>query len=172
MDKPLITPKTKIAEILDAYPELEEVLIASAPQFKKLKNPVLRKTVAKITSIGQAAAIGGLKTEDLVNRLRKAVGQENLESYEDSRNKYQTRKPDWFSQSDVSGRIDIRDMLHAGEQPVYEALSRLRQLKEKEILEIIAPFVPAPLIDKSNSLGYKHWLQKLSDDEFRVYFTK
>ena len=34
-----------------AYPELEEVLIGLAPPFKKLKNPLLRKSVAKIATI-------------------------------------------------------------------------------------------------------------------------
>ncbi|MEO2194672.1 MAG: DUF1858 domain-containing protein [bacterium] len=41
-----ITPSTKVAELLAAYPELEAVLIGMAPPFKKLKNPVLRRSVA------------------------------------------------------------------------------------------------------------------------------
>lgn len=43
MEKLIITPKTKIYDLLESYPHLEAVLIATAPQFKKLKNPVLRK---------------------------------------------------------------------------------------------------------------------------------
>jgi hypothetical protein len=46
------------------------------PAFKKLKNQVFRKTVAKIAKLQQAAAIGGVKTEELINRLRKEIGQE------------------------------------------------------------------------------------------------
>ena len=34
-----ITPSTKVSELLDAYPELEETLIGIAPPFKKLGNP-------------------------------------------------------------------------------------------------------------------------------------
>jgi hypothetical protein len=49
MENLIISPKTKIYELLEAYPQLEETLIALAPPFKKLKNPVLRKTIAKIT---------------------------------------------------------------------------------------------------------------------------
>ncbi len=59
MEKLIITPKTKIYDLLESYPELEDVLLSSAPEFKKLKNPVLRKTIARITNIGQAATIGG-----------------------------------------------------------------------------------------------------------------
>jgi len=55
---------------------LEDILIEIAPAFKKLKNPVLRETIAKIAKLQQAASIGGIQTEELINRLRKAVGQE------------------------------------------------------------------------------------------------
>jgi TusA-related sulfurtransferase len=68
--------------------------------------------------------------------------------------------------------IDIRDMLHAGEQPVHEVLSAIKKLNENDILKIIAPFIPAPLLDKSFSLKYKHWLNKKSVEEYCVYFTK
>jgi len=35
MEKLIITPKTKIYDLLEAYPELEDTLISSAPEFKK-----------------------------------------------------------------------------------------------------------------------------------------
>ena len=40
MDNLIITPRTKVYELLQAYPELEDLLIELAPVFKKLKNPV------------------------------------------------------------------------------------------------------------------------------------
>jgi hypothetical protein len=51
-------------------------------------------------------------------------------------------------------------------------LSSIKKLGDKAILEIIAPFIPAPLIDKSISLGYHHWLNKKGKGDFRVYFRK
>ena len=78
--KLIITPQTKIAELLDAYPDLENVLIDLAPAFKKLQNPVLRKTVARVTSIRQAAAIGKIPVETVVNKLSGLTGQGKLEN--------------------------------------------------------------------------------------------
>ena len=75
-----ITPSTKVGALLDRYPELEEVLIGIAPPFKKLKNPMLRKSVAKVASLRQAAAAARLPVEDLVNKLRASIGQEPLVS--------------------------------------------------------------------------------------------
>ena len=152
MEKLIITPKTKIYDLLESYPELEDILISSAPEFKKLKNPILRKTIARITNISQAATIGGLNVEELVNRLREKAGQGNIEQLDDTGMKYLTICPDWFKKEAVVSTIDIREMLNRDEQPVHEVLSAIKRLKENEILEIIAPFIPAPLLDKTLSL--------------------
>ena len=46
-----ITPQTMVGDMLENYPELEDKLIEIAPVFKKLKNPILRKTVAKVATV-------------------------------------------------------------------------------------------------------------------------
>ena len=172
MNKIIITPKTKISDLLDAYPQLEDVLIAQAPQFSKLRNPLLRKTIAKVTTLSQAAAVGGLKVEDLVNALRKEAGQTELLDYALTQIAYITKKPSWFNKRKVVETIDVRDMLHEGEQPVHIVLSAIKKLNKKEILEVIAPFLPAPLLDKAIGLGYKHWINEISEEEIYVYFKR
>lgn len=171
MENLIITPKTKIYDLLESYPQLEDMLIDSAPQFKKLKNPVLRKTITRITNLSQAATIGGLNVEDLINRLRAEIGQSTLKSFEAEQANYNTIKPEWYKESEIENTIDIRDMLHAGEQPVHEVLSAIKKLGNNKILVVIAPFIPAPLLDKSLSLNHKHWLEKRSEEEYWVYFT-
>ena len=168
----IITPKTKIYDLLEAYPELEDILISSAPEFKKLKNPILRKTITRITNIGQAATVGGLDVQDLVNSLREKVGQGNIDQLDDTGIKYVTASPAWFKEESVVNTIDINEMLNKGEQPVHEVLAAIKELGENKILEIIASFIPAPLLDKTLSLEYKHWLKKISEREFRIYFMK
>ena len=54
---------------------------------------------------------------------------------------------------------------------MHEILSQAKQLNDGEIPEIIAPFIPAPLIDKTLSLGYRHWLKEAPAEEFRVYLN-
>jgi len=68
--------------------------------------------------------------------------------------------------------MEISDMLNAGVQPVHEVLSALKQLKEDQILQINAPFIPAPLIDKAIGVGYDYWISEVAEDEFLVYFRK
>lgn len=170
MEKLIITPKTKIYDLLEAYPELEDPLITAAPQFKKLKNPILRKTIARVTTLSQAATIGGIKVEALVNTLREAAGQEGAHFTSEEEKSYNYERPDWFSGEAVAATIDIREMLNAGEQPVHEVLSAIKKLEAGQLLEIIAPFLPAPLIDKASGLGYAHWIVDNGTEEFRIYF--
>lgn len=64
-----INPSTTIHELLDAYPELEEKLISIAPPFKKLNNPLLRKSIAKVATIKQISSVGNIQLNELVNTL-------------------------------------------------------------------------------------------------------
>jgi hypothetical protein len=170
MSELIITPKTKILELIENFPQLEDVLIEYTPAFKKLKNPVLRRTVAKIATLQQAAAVGNVKVEDLINRLRKEIGQDLYLG--ESKSRYIVEKPDWFAVSLVESDFDAKKMLAAGEQPVNQVIADLTKLKSGKIYKLIAPFLPAPLIDKATSLGIKHWIEKLDDQNFNVYFFK
>ncbi len=172
MEPLIITPKTKIFDLLAAFPKLEAVLIELAPQFSKLKNPVLRNTIAKITTLSQAAVIAGLKVDVLVNRLRGEVGQSTVETLTAEGGHYNTIRPDWFQEQFIVRHILIAEMLAAGEQPVHEVLGAIHKLEGGEILQVTAPFIPAPLLDKSLSMGCRHWLHAVSDNLFEIYFAK
>lgn len=165
--KLIITPKTKVFDLLEAYPQLESTLIRYAPAFSKLQNPLLRKTVGKIATLQQAAVVGGVKVVDLINTLRKEVGQEAA-SFENGA-AYKTEMPAWFHPEDVVSQLDVREMINAGEQPVNQVISDLKNLKKGEIYKLISSFIPAPLIDKAKSLGMNYWVQK-NDDLYFVFF--
>lgn len=168
--KLIITPKTKVLQLIETYPQLEDVLINYVPAFKNLKNPILKKTIAKIATLQQAAAVGNVKVEDLINILRKKVGQDTVEV--SNENSHNTKQPEWFDLSKVKPELDVREMLNRGEQPVNRVIAELNQLNTDEIYKIIAPFVPAPLIDKALSIGVEHWIKKEAEDLFIVYFKK
>ena len=63
-------------------------------------------------------------------------------------------------------------LLKLNRSPVHEVLSAIKQLREGQVLKIIAPFIPAPLIDKTRSLNYDHWLDKQEGEEYWVYFLR
>ncbi len=166
----MITPKTKVLQLIEAYPQLEDVLIDYVPAFKKLKNPILRKTVAKVATLQQAAAVGNVKIEDLINRLRKEVGQDAFSGGESG--SYQTAKPDWFAETKITRELDVREMLSKGEHPVNQVMADLNGMPAGSIYKLTAPFLTAPLIDKAASIGVKHWVKKENEELFYIYFYK
>ena len=129
-DRPAITPSTKVAALLDCYPQLEDVLIEIAPPFKKLKNPILRKSVAKVAPLRQAA-LDGIEVE--------------VDSY-------RTEQPDWFHRERIRESIDERKS-DPDKMPLVGLAHAARGLKQEEIVELITTFLPAPGIDIMREQG-------------------
>jgi hypothetical protein len=155
-----ITAKTKVAALLEHHPELEDVLIEMAPPFKKLRNPVLRKSVAKVTSLRQAAAVGKISVEAMVNTLRVAVGQDPLgtEAIVDS-GSYFSSQPDWFDRKMVVATL-VEEELDPGVMPLNPLIRRATELAEGEILELVTDYLPAPGIDIMKGKGFLVWTEE------------
>ncbi|NOY22061.1 MAG: DUF1858 domain-containing protein [Acidobacteria bacterium] len=161
-EKTAITPDTKVGTLLDNFPELEPVLMALSPKFEKLKNPVLRKTVAKVANLRQVAKVGDVALPLLINELRRAAGMEEMPV--DTDNPEDTALPSWLNAADPFETMDIRDNIDAGEQPISIVMKKLNTLNAGEILKIIAPFEPAPLIDLAKGKGFAVHLQKENEN--------
>jgi hypothetical protein len=170
MTKSLITPKSKVLQVIEDYPQLEDVLINYVPAFKNLKNPILRKTVARVATLQQAAAIGNVKVEELINHLRKEVGQD---LFTDSTSKdYNLIKPVWYAPEKIVTEFNAKELLAKGEHPVNQVMADLKALQTGAIYKFIAPFMPAPLIDKASGLEVEHWIVKETDESYIIYFHK
>jgi len=147
-----IQPSTKVAQLLDAYPELEDLLIRMAPPFKKLKNPILRKSVAKVATLKQAAIVGRLDLSSMINLLREAVGQAPLDATETiSEDDYLGTSPAWFNQSCVASSIDDR-VGDSDAMAINRVLTALRELNERQVVELTTTFLPAPGIDAARRM--------------------
>ena len=68
-----LSPKTKVEELLSAYPFLKDYLIKLDPHFKSLDNPLLRKTLGKVATLSKVAMVGGIEIEGLVAGIREEI---------------------------------------------------------------------------------------------------
>jgi len=169
-----ITPDTKVGALLDAYPELEEVLIGIAPVFKKLRNPALRRTVARLTSLRQAAKVGGISLGEMIGTLRTAAGLEEAweedggsESPGDSKT-----RPDWLDACEAIETHDARGEIEAGGHPLPTVLAAVEGLGAGQAFAIVTPFVPAPMIDKVAQRGFQTWTEQRGPEHFVTYFVR
>jgi len=143
-----IAPTTKVADLLDSWPELEEVLIAQAPAFRRLKNPVLRRTVARVATLEQAAGVGGVAVRDLVTALRRAagLGDDDADATGGASGSG-TTPPAWLDTVRIVETIDAEALLDKGEVPLARVNARARALQPGEALLVVSSFRPVPLLD-------------------------
>lgn len=165
-----ITPRTKVGELLDAFPGLEQVLLDISPVFAKLKNPVLRKTVARVATLQQAAIVGGMPVEELVNRLRSAAGQDDVSGFDNVPVYVSSPIPEWYAETDITDLFDASRMINSGESPMNEVLERAKNLEPSRILELRTPFIPAPILELLVGKGYLVWSRQ--DDNGVSSFIK
>jgi hypothetical protein len=165
-----ITPATKVAELLESWPELEDVLIAQAPAFRRLRNPVLRRTVARVATLEQAAGVGGVPVRDLVAALRRAAGLDGDATPEnDTSTAAPASQPAWLDPSRVVETIDAEALLDAGEVPLPRVNARARELRPTEILRVLSLFRPLPLTDALAAQGFPTFVREASPGRFETF---
>jgi DUF438 domain-containing protein len=73
-----ITPKTTVHTLLKEYPFLLDFLAGYHPEFKKLTNPVLRRTVGRMATLDAVAEQGNVPlnrlTDDIATEIEKHTG--------------------------------------------------------------------------------------------------
>jgi DUF438 domain-containing protein len=62
--------------------------------------------------------------------------------------------PAWAAASAATHTLDARPMLEAGEHPVGQIMGLLASLSGEEVLQLVTPFVPDPLIERAKGRGY------------------
>jgi hypothetical protein len=152
----------KVADLLESWPELEEVLIAQAPAFRRLRNPVLRRTVARVASLEQAAGVGGVPVRELVAALRRAAGIPDAAAVEGdaSGGSAPQTPPEWLDRGRVTDVLDAEALLDAGEVPLTRVGARARALGPGELLRIDSGFRPVPLLEALAKQGYRCFVRE------------
>lgn len=68
-----IGPRTRIGPLLDTYPFLTEVLAGYAPEFGRLRNPIMRKTLGSVATLSMAAGLGGVELDALIDKVAETI---------------------------------------------------------------------------------------------------
>lgn len=152
----IVSPATRIGPLLDAHPELEEVLTNLSPEFRRLRNPLLRRTVARVATLEQAAKIGNVPVRELVGRLRQALGQSSPEADPVPAGDAEADPtPLWVAGATPSFTLSAEEILGSGRTPVAVVSDRLAAAAPGQVVLLEAPFNPAPLVDAVKTKGYE-----------------
>ena len=158
----MIAPDTTVAALLAAYPGLENELVAAAPAMARLKNPVLRAAFAESATVAKIAEMAGLDACDLVKRLRSmaGLGDEAVAG-----------APAWVDESRIRFDIDAGAMLEQGVHPIGRVRESAAQLGPGELLRLISPFRPDPLLEAMRRSGMEVWCGEVSPGRFATFMT-
>lgn len=157
-----IQAHTKLFDLLASYPELEEKIVEIAPPFKNLRNPVLRKTVARLATLEKVAQIGNLEVGVFINALRRKAGQPELSQNVKPDPEWQPGDPDWIREEPVQ-IVDGTEMLNRGEHPLNRINALIREVDPGKIILLKTNFKPVPLIDEMNKQHHEVFSKNLTD---------
>ncbi len=160
---------TKISKILKEKPEAINVIANINVNFKKLQNPILRRSLATRVSVKDAAKIGKVKVNDFLKSLEKigfeveyiqAVDEKNLELH--------IMPPDFSDKEIIT--LDVRPIIAEGKDPFGYINKAAKQIESNQILLIINDFEPIPLIEYLIDKSFVHWMKQDKDGNYLTYF--
>lgn len=169
-----ISPDTKIAALLKAEPRALDAIVSLAPAFEKLRNPVLRKVMASVTTIAMAAKIGGREVSDFYRVLQPLGFDPPTITAQSQQQAIKTT--DSFSPGDIAADaleiLDVRPVIASGEDPLQLILKRVESLPEGHALQIINSFEPVPLLKLLQKKGFETHSEQVADNLYHATFRK
>lgn len=171
----LINAQTKIATLLKHHPDALETIVSIEPDFKKLRNPILRKLMAGRTSIAMASKIGGCKPEDFFKALAP-LGFEADNNAVNINEPIKENKPiPTYLQNIQPSQIvnfDVRAILASGSDPLKQIQQKVKELQQGQVLLIINNFEPVPLISLLSKQGFASYVKYIDENTIETYFYK
>jgi uncharacterized protein (DUF2249 family) len=171
----LINKQTKISALLNHHPDALETIVKLSPDFRKLRNPVLRKLMAGRTSIAMAAKIGGCRPEDFFEKLKPLGFEINLQTTEAEESSGESRPIPAFLTELKEGELvplDVRPMLEDGKDPLRLIQQQVKALKTGQVLKIINSFEPTPLLKLLEKQGFQSYVDHIDENWVETYFYK
>ncbi|GEJ55846.1 DUF1858 domain-containing protein [Anaeromyxobacter diazotrophicus] len=166
-----ITPDSKLGALLERWPGLEVALLEISPHFQALRNPVLRRTVAKVATLRQVASVSGVPLATLIDRLRAAAGLPPL-AVAAAGDAPAASPPAWLAGATPARTHDARAAIQAGEHPMQRVMADLAALAPGEAYELVTPFVPAPLLDLARAKGFESYSAAEGEGLVRTWFRR
>lgn len=166
-----ITPTDKIADVLKAHPELKDKLIQRSSRYKRLNNPAIFNTVAKVATIEMVARVAGENLEELLDFLNNNIKQEQAypaQKVASENEKVANQQPDTPPEIEYH-TLDARELTGFF---LPEIIAKAKNVPPGMGLKIIQNFEPAPLYNVMSDMGWDHVTWKVSDEEFHIFFYR
>lgn len=192
-----VAPTDRVSDVIARDEALVEVFVRAAPHFSKLKNRAMRRVMARLITVEQAARTAGISSEKLVRDLNSALGIAEPAGDADSsaakdemakggatpgpgehgqpgggvREGADAASPTRPADAPVS-ELDVREDLRSGNEPFSKIMAAVAALGDDAILRLRTTFEPIPLFTVLGKRGFVHESEEHGDDDWSVWFWR
>ena len=173
----MIDRKDRVAAVLAGREHLVEIFVSASPAFAMLRDPLARRTMARMVTVEQAARIAGIDAAALVGALNAALGASGAPAASPP-----APAPEAAADAAPAGLLetpadrlkvlDVREDLRAGREPLRRILDAVRGLSADQVLQLRATFEPVPLYAVLEKQGLAHFTERLAADDWRIWFYR
>lgn len=170
-----ITATDRVSDVLARGDATLEVLVRQSPHFEKLRIPTLRRIMARLTTVEQAARIAGVPVDVLVQDLNHAVGISAPLPPADAVAPFSGSSPAVPADVVFGPHVvdlDVREDLQNGREPFARIMDAVNSLPADGVLHLRAPFEPVPLFAVLQTRGLAHHTEHHADDDWHVWFYR
>lgn len=169
-----ITASDTMSDVLARDESLIAVLERHAPHFSKLRNRSLRRVMARLVTVEQAARTAKVPVQELVRDLNHALGIAPLPEADPS------AAPVWVEDAVARAHpararvveLDVREDLRSGREPFSRIMSTIAALGKADVLELRTIFEPVPLFAVLAKRGFAHESKSHAPDDWSIWFWR
>ena len=174
---PAIVATDRVSDVLARDEALVEVFARCSPHFDKLRNRIMRRTMARLVTVEQAARIAAVPVPALLHNLNAALGlATDAPPPEPARGVAGTAAGDTGGQRHPPDapvvEVDVREELRTGREPFSRIMAAVSDLEPHEVLHLRAIFEPVPLFTVLGKRGFAHESRAHAPDDWSVWFWR
>lgn len=183
-----VRPDQKVTQVLKEYPQLVDTFVAQSDAFKRLQNPLMRKTFARLVTVAQAAEMANVPLARLLKALNAAAGHPLTDEEAEAAAGGPTAHPagtatlppgagtpslpDWLKTAPVVAELDARDMQRRGEDPFFTIMDVARSVGLGQAFRLRNTFRPSPLLGVLEKKGFAAWAEQRGPEDWLITFFR
>ena len=172
-EAPPVRAADRVSDVLARDEALVEVFVSHGPQFAKLRNRAMRRIMARLVTVEQAARMAGLGPAVLVRELNAALGIVPEPGAPDEAGREATRAGHASHPAYAAVvEVDVRDDLRAGREPFSRIMAAVRALGVDQVLLLRTTFEPVPLYSVLARRGLAHEARAERSGDWSAWFWR
>jgi uncharacterized protein (DUF2249 family) len=165
----------RVSDVLARDEMLVEVFVRHAPHFEKLRNAAMRRVMARLVTVEQAARMAAVPVDRLLSDLNAALHIETSQAAHSMPERAGPRPAARANQHPASLRqieLDLREDMRSGREPFSRIMEAVATLGPGEVLLLRTIFEPVPLFGLMAKRGFQHEVERHSADDWSIWFWR